>query len=201
MSFAGSETYWRERYVKGGNSGKGSYGRLAAFKAGVVNTLVALNGYESVIDFGSGDGAQLGLAAYPRYLGVDVSPEAVDLCRARFAKDSTKQFVLASEYDGTRADLALSMDVIYHLIEDEVFDAYMRRLFDAALDSVCIYASAFDRDQVSRALHVKHRDFRPWIEQNQPDFKLTATVLNAFKRASDGGETSPADFFIYHRKR
>jgi hypothetical protein len=40
-----------------------------------------------------------------------------------------------------RFDLELSLDVIYHLVEDEVFDAYMRSLFAHAGRFVVIYSS------------------------------------------------------------
>ena len=40
-SFAGSAAYWEERYRRGGNSGAGSYGKLAEFKAEVINDFVA----------------------------------------------------------------------------------------------------------------------------------------------------------------
>ena len=39
------------------------------------------------------------------------------------------------------ADLALSLDVIYHLTEDTVFEAYMRHLFAAGSRFVIIYAT------------------------------------------------------------
>ena len=35
--FPGSEKYWEKRYIAGGNSGAGSYGKLAEFKAEVLN--------------------------------------------------------------------------------------------------------------------------------------------------------------------
>lgn len=35
-----SKRYWISRYQKGGTSGKGSYGRMAEYKAGVINDLV-----------------------------------------------------------------------------------------------------------------------------------------------------------------
>ena len=48
--------------------------RLAAFKAEVPNDFVRARGIDSVIEFGCGDGAQLALAEYPAYVGIDVSP-------------------------------------------------------------------------------------------------------------------------------
>lgn len=40
---------------------------------------------------------------------------------------STKQFKVVVDYNGERADLALSLDV-YHLVEDAVFEEYMTLL-------------------------------------------------------------------------
>jgi hypothetical protein len=85
--FEQSSQYWNDRYAGGGNSGAGSYGRLAHFKAEVINKFVAAHGIRTVIEFGSGDGAQLELAHYPRYTGIDVSERAVALCRRKFNRD------------------------------------------------------------------------------------------------------------------
>ena len=90
-----------------------------------------------MIEFGCGDGHQLSLAEYPGYIGLDVSRSAIGLCQRRFTGDRTKSFFL---YDGAcftdrsslfTADLAISLDVIFHLIEDAVFDTYMTHLFAA----------------------------------------------------------------------
>jgi cyclopropane fatty-acyl-phospholipid synthase-like methyltransferase len=82
--FPGSKRYWDNRYSQGDNSGAGSYGRLAEFKAEILNKFVAENNIRSVIEFGCGDGNQLMLANYPYYIGVDVSPKAIEICRKLF---------------------------------------------------------------------------------------------------------------------
>jgi hypothetical protein len=64
--FRTSADYWEKRYRKGGSSGSGSYRKLAEFKAGVVNDFVSRNRIQTVIEHGSGDGAQLWLAKYPK---------------------------------------------------------------------------------------------------------------------------------------
>lgn len=120
LKFPGSARYWETRYASGGTSGEGSYGELAAFKAEILNEFVAANNIASVIEFGCGDGNQLALARYPRYSGFDVSPQAVSLCRKRFAADPSKLFGLMDDYRGEKADLGLSLDVVYHLVEDAV---------------------------------------------------------------------------------
>jgi hypothetical protein len=63
--FPGSADYWERRYAEGGDSGHGSYGRFAEFKAEVLNRFVAEQRIESIVEFGCGDGNQLTLASYP----------------------------------------------------------------------------------------------------------------------------------------
>ncbi len=68
--FPGSDKYWEQRYAVGGNSGVGSYGKFANFKAEVINKFVREHKIKSVIEFGCGDGNQLKLANYPSYYTV-----------------------------------------------------------------------------------------------------------------------------------
>jgi hypothetical protein len=117
QAFPGSAAYWERRYKARGNSGIGSYGKFAQFKAEVVNAFVADRGIRSVIEFGCGDGNQLRLAGYPQYLGFDVSQTAMGLCKATFQSDPTKSFKLMREYANEKADLTVSLDVIYHFID------------------------------------------------------------------------------------
>jgi hypothetical protein len=58
-AFPGSGSFWENRYRTGGTSGSGSYGRLAEFKAEILNEFVRERGVSSIIEFGCGDGAQL----------------------------------------------------------------------------------------------------------------------------------------------
>ncbi len=78
MHSFGSAQYWRDRYRTGGNSGAGSYGRLASFKAEIINAFVREHNITSVIEFGCGDGLNSLLADYPTYLGFDVADESID---------------------------------------------------------------------------------------------------------------------------
>src|SRR5689334_12644093 len=104
-AFPGSAEYWENRYSAGGHSGVGSYGSFAQFKADVLNEFVATNHIENVIEFGCGDGNQLSLAKYPKYMGFDVSSTALSKCRQRFESDPSKSFRLVSDYSGETADL------------------------------------------------------------------------------------------------
>lgn len=176
VRFRDSPTYWEDRYAAGGTSGPGSYGHQARYKADFINDFVRENAITSVVEFGCGDGNQLALAEYPRYLGIDVAPSAVERCIKSFRQDVSKSFmaydarVFADRARFLRAELALSLDVLFHLVEDAVFDAYMRALFNAADRFVIIYA----RDQEVRdpGRHVRWRRFRPWIDTNAEGWEL-----------------------------
>jgi len=202
--FPGSQRYWEERYAASGDSGDGSMGRLAAFKASVVNSFVADNGVLSVIEFGCGDGLQLALADYPSYIGLDVSPTAIKLCKDRFINDSTKSFFLYDtecfvDHAGVfRADLALSIDVLFHVTEDEVFDSYMAKLFASSERYVVVYSSNFDEQQ---DFHVKHREFTRWVDSHAADWELVQRIKNPYPYdPHDPKNTSPCDFYIFERR-
>jgi len=195
--FSGSSSYWESRYASGGNSGVGSYAKFADFKAEIVNKFVADHQVRSVIEFGCGDGNQLKLAIYPRYVGLDVSPTAIAKCRKDFAGDGTKSFVPVSEYQGEKMDLALSMDVIYHLVEDAIFLQYMRDLFESSSRYVIIYSSDLDNEQSPSPEHVRHRKFSAFVDRDLTEWKLFQHIPNRFPFQGDYTTGSFADFFIY----
>jgi hypothetical protein len=192
-----SAEYWEKRYSAGGDSGAGSYAFFAEFKADVLNRFVSTHHVQTVIEFGCGDGNQLTLAKYPSYLGFDVSATAISHCRKRFPSDSQKSFRLMSEFAGETADLALSLDVIYHLVEDAVFEQCMHTLFRSGSRYVIIYASDTDDNRGYEGTHVKHRKFTQWIQQNAPAWKLLEHLPNRYPYTGDYRKGSFAEFFIY----
>jgi SAM-dependent methyltransferase len=198
-TFAGSGIYWEQRYAQGGNSGVGSYGKFAEFKAEQLNSFVAQHGVHTVIEFGCGDGNQLSLAKYRSFTGFDVSEAAITLCKRRFAPDKTKTFKLLHEYGSETADLTLSLDVLYHLVEDEVFDSHMRTLFLASNRYVAIYSSDSSDDAGANLPHVRHRNFTNWIDKNLAEWKLLYHIPNRLPYKGDYKTGSWADLFIYQK--
>ena len=195
------QRYWSERYARGGNSGAGSYNHLAQFKADVLNDFVKKNDVKNVIEWGCGDGNQLSLAIYPEYTGYDISKEAVERCRGIFSADPSKSFEWSGKEDFScdrTADLTLSLDVIYHLVDDKVFDAYMRRLFDTSRKYVIIYSCNFEKNH---ALHVRCRKFTDWIEKNELEkWKLINMMRNKYPYDEKNPDsTSWSDFYFYER--
>jgi SAM-dependent methyltransferase len=206
--FEDSRTYWEQRYAEGGTSGAGSAGPLARFKAEVLNDFVARHGVRSVIEFGCGDGQQLALAEYPRYLGLDVSATTIARTMELFREDRSKGFAL---YDPARftdpagvlgADLALSLDVIYHLVEDDVYDRHLAHVFGAARRYVALYTS--DADVLSLdeppPAHVRHRPVLRDVHRLFPGWRLLQRIPNRYPYRSGDPATSFADFLFFARE-
>lgn len=194
-TFPGTVAYWESHYAAGGDSGPGSCGEFAAHKAAVVNSFVRDNAVASVTELGCGDGAQLSLAEYPRYVGLDVSRTAIELCRERYRSDPTKRFFHYAPYSfeatpAFRADLALSLQVVYHIVEDELFDLYLTHLFSIADRFVVIFG--YDRDDAPDiAAHIRYRSFPDWVAKHRPDWHLMR-VLEA-----DDPRGSRDPFYFY----
>ena len=68
------------------------------------------------------------------------------------------------------ADLALSLDVVCHLIEDAVLETYLRHLFAAGQRLVVIYST---NREISDTPACRRRRFTPWVEANCPGWALT----------------------------
>jgi len=181
MTFDSAE-YWRRRYESGGNSGAGSYGALADFKATALNEFVAKEKIKSAIEYGSGDGNQLSLLLISEYIGLDVSTKVIEVLRDRYSSDLTKSF---KEYNpdnftadsSTVAEIALSMDVILHLTEDERYEKYMNNLILSSSEYVGIFNTATDVQLEKMAEHNRYRDHRNWLERHAPQFKELQVAL------------------------
>jgi SAM-dependent methyltransferase len=146
--------YWERRYAAGGTSGAGSSGLIARAKAAYVNDLVLRERVASVVDWGCGDGQQIDLLRLPSYLGVDISPTAVAKCLARHPGRAFLVWPPAGLEVTVRAELALSLDVVHHLVDDDDFRAYWSRLFASAERLVCVHSTDHD---ANGARHVRHR--------------------------------------------
>jgi len=195
-----SKKYWERRYAIGGNSGSGSYGKLAGFKAEIINKFIKENGIIKVIEFGCGDGNQLSLFKIHKCIGVDIAKTAIEICRERFEGDKTKSFCLYDPHsfegkDDFKAELVLSLDVIYHLIEDDVFELYMKHLFLISNKFVIIYSPNSNDSSIFSSPHCKNRRFSEWIKMNLTGWRLIREIKNRYPNESN------SDFYIYKKMK
>ncbi len=196
LKFGNSGNYWEKRYSEQGTSGPGSYGDKAQYKAQVINRFVAEKNIRSVIELGCGDGNQLQYFHFADYTGVDVSATAIKNCKALFNDDTGKRFYVYTDTGWKQSisqhlpDLALSLDVIFHLVEDKVYEQYMQELFSSSAKFVIIYAWDVEREKV---FHVRQRNFTSWITRYCKDWQLQQKISNA-------GLAGACDFFIYEKQ-
>lgn len=206
---SGSSIFWENRYASGGNSGKGSYGRLALYKANIINSLISEFNINSIIELGCGDGNQTSLLEHDvDYLGLDISPTVIEQNLKTFFLDQKKDFLL---FDSNRiknigvflnADMAISLDVLYHLVELNTFESYLSTLFAVAKQYVVIYASDDEGIKVNSP-HIFIRAFTPYITEHFKDFQLVRSIKNEYysnqPSECDTGEYTWSDFFVYER--
>lgn len=192
-----SAAYWEGRYATGGDSGIGSSGEYAAYKADVLNEFVAAHDVGGVIEFGCGDGRQIERAEYPEYVGLDVSESAIESCIERFADDETKSFF---PYDPLRfqnngaleAELVLSLEVLFHVIDRAEFEKALDDIFEASRRYVIVFSSNRD-DPEPDTVHVRHRRFTDYVAEQFPEFERIDTIENAY-------EARISDFYIYEKR-
>jgi hypothetical protein len=191
-----SIAYWENRYAVGGNSGEGSYGKLCEFKADFINNFINKHHIKSAIEFGCGDGNQLSCIKYPKYLGLDVSSSTVRRCAELFKGDPSKSFFQyqpdAFINNGfIQADVSLSLDVIYHIVEKSGYDKYLSDVFNSATRFVIIYSTNFYKEETS---HVLHREFLKDVTERFTQWKLVEEINNPYP------ETSMANFYIFQKQ-
>ncbi len=194
LFYPGSRRYWERRYSDGGDSGAGSGGVLAAYKANFLNTFVQEHSIDSVVELGCGDGRQLNLAEYPKYIGLDIAASAVERCKALFSEDRTKQFEV---YDpdcfvsaSFQADLAISLEVIFHLTEERLYLLYMQHLFALSSRWVIIFSS--DEEEKGKGMfpHFRQRRFSADVPEG---WVLRQRVENPHR------DRSVSDFFVFEK--
>jgi len=178
-----SKEYWENRYKSGGNSGIGSQGIIAEYKAKIINDFVIDNNIQTACELGCGDWL-FSLFTIPDYTGFDVSQFVIDRNKMNYNHKFT-----TSMADLTTYDLTISMDVILHLIEQDVYLQYMKDLFRLSNKYVIIYST--NKDEVLGGIHNLFRKFMPDVPQ---EFKLIKFLDNPYK-----GDDTQADFFIFER--
>ena len=203
MSF-NSKNYWENRYRSGGNSGEGSHGYLKEYKNEIINNFIKKNKIKSIIDFGCGDGNQIENIDILNYYGYDVSNSTINRCKEMFKNTSKSNFnfyTINDSQEFIKAELGLSLDVIYHLVEDNVFHTYMKNLFDNSEKFVIIYSNDYNADNVDPltnkhyAPHVKPRNFTKYIETYFSKWFLIENIKNKYF----GNNGVWSDFYIFQK--
>lgn len=198
-NYVNSKEYWEDRYSNGRNSGDGSYGKLAEFKADIINKIIVENKIKHVTELGCGDGNQLSKFKISKYTGFDVSDTVVDKCKDLYKDDPTKIFS-SNMHDLVKSDMTLSLDVLYHLVEDSVYFEYLHNLFNLSSNIVIVYTFNKSAKDVKFNSHLRYRDYGEVIEfASSKGFKLSNIVKNKYPYDPKTKKGSYADFLIFKK--
>tara|TARA_R110002073_G_scaffold260256_7_gene423188 strand:- start:173 stop:547 length:375 start_codon:yes stop_codon:yes gene_type:complete len=116
------------------------------------------------------------------YIGTDISNVSIDICKLKYKNQQNRRFIYYDEsVDST--DINISIDVIYHILEEDEYVKYLNKLFTS--NYVLIYSS--NHDSVKNN-HVFHRKFTNHVPHN---YKLIEKIENPYKNLSS------ADFYLY----
>ena len=191
-------TYWEKRYAGGGNSGAGSYGDENKFKFSYIKSIIEKYGVSSVNDFGCGDGEQIQNLRTPyvdhevTYRGMDVSPTALNKCKARYENVSSFSFY-SDPSEMEAADLSLSLDVIYHIVDEDVYHTYLDTLFSKSNKYVLIYA--MDHDAARKSSHMYSRAFVDYVVE-----KYTCKLIDTHPYpAKKDKEDQRVTFYLFEK--
>lgn len=88
--------------------------------------------------------------------------------------------------------------MVYHLVEEEIFETYMKTLFGAVERFVIIYSSNSNTREEHQASHVRHRVFTEWVDTNMPEWGLMKHIPNKYPGDASGAH---ADFYLYEKRR
>jgi len=181
-----SKEYWNTRYKNKGNSGTGSRGKLLKYKADYINDFIQSNNINNVFSYGCGDGHQLNAINCPNKEGFDVSEFVIveNIKRFPYIKFDTKI------HFKKEIDLLLSLDVIYHLVEPDVYNNYIETITKLSPKFVIIY-SWNSTSEENNTHHVKSREITKDLLEG---YRLVKTDLNKYKGLS------LSDWFIYERE-
>ena len=166
------------------------------------------------MELGCGDGQNASLLDFDRYIGLDISEVALRRARSACADkenfgfhaitgegvDEALKRLIYEENRGAPPDLALSMDVILHLIEDDVYHRYLKDLASLGAKYLLVYSSNHDGARTATPEntppHVLHRVYVPDFLRINPSW----TVARQFPNPEYGDEWERHAFFVLFKK-
>lgn len=199
--------YWDRRYKEGGTSGKGSIGRLKAWKWNTISRYI--NKPENVIDVGCGDLTMWDEMDWDlnSYIGLDISETIIKRNKQR-QPDFRFICTSADVYHELQGEVVLCLDLLFHIMDDDIYEKTLKNLCQYSEKWIFIYTwyrnpfldqrykwwtrmtffikgeysnllASFKNKMTSDNIYQKYRDFSQYITQFEGyGFKLVAVERN-----------------------
>jgi hypothetical protein len=161
-----TKNYWEKRYKNGGNSGDGSYGIECNFKTDFINQIIQDLNIKTINDFGCGDGNQINqISGYTQYNGYDISQTAIKNCKIKYSNNNRMKFHESID-TFEPSDLTMSLDVLYHIIEDDLYYGYLNSLIELSTKYILIYSTNHTLNNSNKpSSHIVWREFSDFIQK------------------------------------
>lgn len=187
-----TQDYWEKRYKSGGNSGAGSYSIECDFKVEFINSIIEKKNIQTINDFGCGDGNVISqIKGFNQYVGYDISSTAVNKCDLKLGSNPKYKFINSiSEF--IPSDLSTSIDVIYHILEEELFTEYLQSLYDYSTKYILVYG--VDQNSEYSGNHVKYRKFSDILT-----FKYNLDLILTEHYKPKHGTSGPVAFYLFEK--
>ncbi len=125
-----------------------------------------------------------------------MAPSAIQRCRDLFASDPTRCFLVYDPYRfdpaGLKAELGLSLEVLFHLTEDALYQRYLQHLFGTATRWVVIFAPDEPDQTGGQFPHLRPRQFSRDIPAG---WTLQRHDSNPHR------DISMSDFFVFEKNQ
>jgi len=185
-----SNTYWETRYKNNSNSGHGSYGEFQKFKTEYINNVIKTYNIKTINELGTGDGNMLSTyTGFDLYTGFDVSDTILNKLKNKFKDNNSIKFV-SNPNIMEPADLTMSIDVSYHIINNNLFYEHLDLLYNKSLKYILIYSS--NSNEKYGNYHILHRKvFDIFIDKynvksldltSNPIYEPGAVCFNLFEK-------------------
>lgn len=89
-----------------------------------------------------------------------------------------------------KSNLTLSLDVLYHILEEDLFIDYIKNLFNYSNNFVLIYSSNVKGIKLN---HIYTRKFTDYISNLFPNWQLIEKIDQKYPKKSS------ADFYLYKK--
>lgn len=169
--------YWQDRYKNKWNSGAGSYGANAQFKADFINKYVEEHKIFNVLEVWCGDWNNLWLYKIENYVWWDVSQKAIDICKKKYNHDDSKWFVLMDEKSMKNpeeiwVDLVICLDVLFHVFPKKEWEKTINFCFNAG-KRVLLYTFLYP---TGHAEHINDYRITPYLDTKGIKYKIYKDV-------------------------
>lgn len=130
------ERYWEKHYATGGTSGEGSIGSIREWKWEQIRSIAGE--VDNVVDVGCGDLSFWNDTLPPTYTGIDISSTIVEKHRKRHPAAT---FIVANAAipQAVSGRIVLCMDMLFHIMDDEVFRGILMNLGRYAREWIFVY--------------------------------------------------------------